>query len=103
MALSYGPASVMMLSPLTVTCTGIVFPFGRVKVQPVVSAVAVSWDSTAFFPASSVVLSFHFPAISASDIGAGPSATGGAAAAVGAEAVVSTAGRLSDLPQATRT
>src|SRR5688572_9330236 len=103
MTLSYGPASVTMLSPSTATTrTGTGFRFGNMSVQPDVSAVAVSSDSSTLPPSSSIVRTFHFPATSASEIVADAAGVSGAAAAVSI-AVRSSAARSSDLVQPTST
>src|SRR5438552_2053328 len=84
--LGYGPACVMMLSALVVTCilTGLVA--GKISVQPVVSA--VSWNVSSTVSLSmGMTLMFHLPATSASVIGAGGAAGAGAAAGAGVTTV----------------
>src|ERR1051325_5744960 len=91
--LSYGPASTMMLSPDAITCAGTGFRLGRLRIQPVVSAVAgiESWAGRRSLFSAMVFIS-HLPATSASEIGAGGGGGAGATAAV-----VSAAGGLAGL------
>lgn len=83
------------------TRTGTGFRFGKVMVQPEVSAVAINSVSTTFPPASLVERAFHLPATSASEIVA--DATGVSGAAAVSMAGWSLAARCSDWLQLTRT
>src|ERR1051326_2494609 len=85
----------MMLSPEAITCAGTGFRFGRVRTQPVVSAVAtiVKSTRTLSLPSAMVFMS-PLPATSEREMGAGGGGGTGATAAV-----VSAAGLLSGLAQ----
>src|ERR1041384_3990084 len=83
----------MMLSPDAITCAGTGFRLGRLRIQPLVSAVAVleSWTRTLSLFSAMVFIS-HLPTTSASESGAGGGGGAGATAAV-----VSAAGGLAGL------
>src|ERR1044071_4993161 len=91
--------SIIKLSPDTVTWGVIGFRFGRLTTQPAVSAVAVmSYSTSTLSLFMGMTFTCHLPARSAMFMGGGAGGGAGAAAAV-----VSAAGVLSFLAQATST
>src|SRR3982074_3076218 len=97
-----GPASMMMLSPATVTFTGTTRPLAYLIFQPsgVPVAVRTYWVTVGSVPPCGGPRTFHVPAASASAIGAGatvPAEVDGVLVAAGTTAVDVVSAGFSDL------